>query len=152
MASGEQGRDDRTRSAGSQDAQPVVVRAEEDRSRPTLWQYLGRLLLAVINLYGVLLILYLPARVLFGGRLWPVALTNTFSPWILLPSFILLPVVLWARHWPARPIGPLRLLVWVDYVWYSASFYATRAWVGPDAGSDHRPVLAQLAWRTEASN
>lgn len=369
MASGEQGRDDRTRVADLQDARPVTVQAEGDRSRPALWQYLGRLLLAVINLYGVLLILYLPARVLFGDRLWPVALMNTFSPWVLLPSFVLLPVVLWIRHWPAvvmlgvgvivfvwrfgvlflpgrsvaagsdglivmtynvahdfvepddlvtalrssgadiiglqelteahaatierdlkevypyqvlygtgvpgkgvlsrfpiveeelfylqahrlphlrvvvdvhdarpsspdvpitvivahppppglslggyrvhpyaaaeisslaqmavangpgvlmgdfnltdqndnyallldaglndafravgwglgatwpaRPIGPLRLLVRVDYVWYSASFYATRAWVGPDAGSDHRPVLAQLAWRTEASN
>jgi vancomycin resistance protein VanJ len=49
--------------------------------------------------------------------------------------------------WPARSrIGLLRVLVRVDYIWYSAHFRAIRAWVGPDAGSDHLPVLAQLAW------
>ena len=368
MVSDGPGRGDQGGATGAQDTQSVV-QAERGRSRLTLWQRLWRRLLATINLYGVLLILYLPARALFGDHLWPVALMNTFSPWILLPSFILLPVVLWVRRWPAvvalgvgaitfvwwfgelflpgrsvaagadsltvmtynaahnfvesddlvatlrssgadivglqevteayaaaierdlievypyqvlygtgipgkgllsrfpileedlfylqvqrlphlrvvvdvhddrpslpdvpitvivahppppglspggyrihpyaaaeisslaqmtvangpgilmgdfnladqndnyallldaglsdafraagwglgatwpaRPIGPLRLLVRVDYVWYSTPFYATRAWVGPDAGSDHRPVLAQFVWRTAASN
>lgn len=54
--------------------------------------------------------------------------------------------------WPARRIGPLRLLVRVDYVWYSDHFHAIESWVGPHAGSDHLPVLARLAWRVEAQN
>jgi vancomycin resistance protein VanJ len=37
-------------------------------------------------------------------------------------------------------------LVRIDYVWYTDDFRATRAWVGPDAGSDHLPVLAELVW------
>jgi vancomycin resistance protein VanJ len=37
-------------------------------------------------------------------------------------------------------------LVRIDYIWYTDDFRATRAWVGPDAGSDHLPVLAELVW------
>jgi vancomycin resistance protein VanJ len=35
-------------------------------------------------------------------------------------------------------------LVRIDYIWHTEHFCATRAWVGPDAGSDHLPVLAEL--------
>ena len=48
--------------------------------------------------------------------------------------------------WPARKLEPLWPVVRVDYVWYTSQFQATRAWVGPDAGSDHLPVLAELEW------
>lgn len=48
--------------------------------------------------------------------------------------------------WPARKLEPLWPVVRVDYVWYTSQFHATRAWVGPDAGSDHLPVLAELEW------
>jgi endonuclease/exonuclease/phosphatase (EEP) superfamily protein YafD len=34
----------------------------------------------------------------------------------------------------------------IDYIWYTGDFRAARAWVGPDAGSDHLPVLAKLVW------
>jgi vancomycin resistance protein VanJ len=34
----------------------------------------------------------------------------------------------------------------IDYVWYTDHFTAQRAWVGPSTGSDHRAVLAELAW------
>ncbi|MBN1428443.1 MAG: endonuclease/exonuclease/phosphatase family protein [Anaerolineae bacterium] len=34
----------------------------------------------------------------------------------------------------------------IDYIFYTKQFRALRAWVGPDAGSDHMPVLAELAW------
>lgn len=40
-------------------------------------------------------------------------------------------------------------LVRIDFIWTTADFAALRAWVGPDAGSDHFPVLADLAWRLE---
>ncbi len=33
----------------------------------------------------------------------------------------------------------------IDYVWVSAGWLLSEAWVGPDAGSDHLPVLARLA-------
>lgn len=35
----------------------------------------------------------------------------------------------------------------VDYIWYSPHLRAEEAWVGPDGGSDHLPVLAMLHWR-----
>jgi endonuclease/exonuclease/phosphatase (EEP) superfamily protein YafD len=40
-------------------------------------------------------------------------------------------------------------LVRIDFIWTTADFAALRAWVGPDAGSDHFPVLADLTWRVE---
>jgi vancomycin resistance protein VanJ len=55
--------------------------------------------------------------------------------------------------WPARSrIGLLRLFVRIDYIWHSAHFRAIHAWVGPDAGSDHLPVLARLAWQAEVQD
>jgi vancomycin resistance protein VanJ len=40
---------------------------------------------------------------------------------------------------------PLRPVARVDYIWYTSALQAEAAWVGPDAGSDHLPVLARLA-------
>jgi vancomycin resistance protein VanJ len=34
----------------------------------------------------------------------------------------------------------------IDYIFHSKHLKADRAWIGPDAGSDHLPVLAQLHW------
>ncbi len=50
--------------------------------------------------------------------------------------------------WPVTQ-GSLRLrLVRIDYVWHSESFQALHADFGlTDGVSDHRPVLATLAWR-----
>ena len=46
-----------------------------------------------------------------------------------------------------RRRGRVRLMpmVRIDYIWYTEHLRATRAWVGADAGSDHLPVLAELA-------
>jgi endonuclease/exonuclease/phosphatase family metal-dependent hydrolase len=38
-------------------------------------------------------------------------------------------------------------VVRIDYVWHTRHFIATRAWVGGRTGSDHLPVIAELAWR-----
>jgi endonuclease/exonuclease/phosphatase (EEP) superfamily protein YafD len=55
--------------------------------------------------------------------------------------------------WPSRSrIGLLRLLVRIDYIWHSAHFRTIHAWVGPDAGSDHLPVLARLTWRAKVQD
>jgi vancomycin resistance protein VanJ len=43
--------------------------------------------------------------------------------------------------------GSFPLLTRIDFIFYTGDFEATRAWVGPDAGSDHLPVLAELVWR-----
>jgi vancomycin resistance protein VanJ len=40
---------------------------------------------------------------------------------------------------------PLRPVARVDYIWYTSALHAEAAWVGPDGGSDHLPVLARLA-------
>ncbi len=34
----------------------------------------------------------------------------------------------------------------IDYIFHTPHFYPRRAWVGPAIGSDHLPVLAELAW------
>lgn len=43
---------------------------------------------------------------------------------------------------------PLRPVARVDYIWCTPGVQAQAAWVGDDAGSDHLPVLAQLALET----
>ncbi len=34
----------------------------------------------------------------------------------------------------------------IDHILYSSPWVCTAAWVGPDVGSDHRPLLADLRW------
>lgn len=50
---------------------------------------------------------------------------------------------------PAR-LGPLPCLplLRLDYIWHTRHLRATACWIGEAAGSDHRPVLARLAWAT----
>ena len=67
----------------------------------TIGRFAGRLFLATIDLYAALLILYLPLRVLVGDRLGLLALLSTFLHWELLPAFILLPLAVRLRRWPA---------------------------------------------------
>ena len=51
-----------------------------------------------------------------------------------------------APHKPARRI--VAGLVRIDYIWHNAHFTALDAWPGQDSGtSDHRPVVAELAWK-----
>jgi|YNPNPStandDraft_1061719.scaffolds.fasta_scaffold13397_1 hypothetical protein len=58
-----------------------------------------RLLLAASDIYAVLMLTYLALRLFSGDRLWPVALLNNFTPWILLPALPVLILLLAARRW-----------------------------------------------------
>ncbi|MCS6801792.1 MAG: endonuclease/exonuclease/phosphatase family protein [Chloroflexota bacterium] len=51
------------------------------------------------------------------------------------------------RTFPLR-LGriPLLPLLRLDYIWLSSHLEAVSAHVGPDAGSDHLPVLADVRW------
>jgi vancomycin resistance protein VanJ len=50
---------------------------------------------------------------------------------------------------PARlGLVPALPVMRIDYIWHTGHFTTQAAWVGPDAGSDHLPVLARLTWRT----
>jgi len=46
-------------------------------------------------------------------------------------------------RWGLLPLIPL---VRIDYIWHSAPLQTVEAKVGADAGSDHLPVLATMAW------
>lgn len=48
-------------------------------------------------------------------------------------------------------IGKIRTIPFlrIDYIWHTRQLYTKDAWVGADAGSDHLPVLADLAWRED---
>ncbi|HLH73047.1 MAG TPA: endonuclease/exonuclease/phosphatase family protein, partial [Chloroflexota bacterium] len=48
---------------------------------------------------------------------------------------------------------PLVPVLRIDYVWHSPHLRAVSARVGADAGSDHLPVIVDLAWQTcQAAN
>lgn len=51
---------------------------------------------------------------------------------------------------PVRRFGPTPV-VRIDFVWVSQAFDVLDVQVGPDAGSDHLPVIAHLVWRTDAA-
>lgn len=48
--------------------------------------------------------------------------------------------------WPVHRGVKLLPLVRIDYIWYTSHFRAVEAWVGPETGADHLPVLARLVW------
>lgn len=58
----------------------------------------------------------------------------------------------WATS--GHPFGkiPLPPLVRVDYVWLSRHLRPLDAWVGPDGGSDHLPVLARMVFTAESGS
>ncbi len=47
---------------------------------------------------------------------------------------------------------PLLPLVRVDYIWHTDHLVAQAAWLGDDAGSDHLPVLARLALKSDPAS
>lgn len=51
------------------------------------------------------------------------------------------------------PMSRMRLppIVRYDYVWHTPEFESVGAWIGPDTGSDHLPVLARLRLRSAGS-
>ncbi|MBN1287003.1 MAG: endonuclease/exonuclease/phosphatase family protein [Anaerolineae bacterium] len=49
--------------------------------------------------------------------------------------------------WPAEYRLLMPPLVRIDYIWYTSHFRAVDAWVGPETGADHLPVLAKLVWQ-----
>ncbi|MDP8924844.1 MAG: endonuclease/exonuclease/phosphatase family protein [Chloroflexota bacterium] len=46
-----------------------------------------------------------------------------------------------------RPLGLSVPLLRIDYIFHTADLATVRAWVGPDGGSDHLPIVADLALR-----
>ena len=44
-----------------------------------------------------------------------------------------------------------RTAVRIDHVLVGGGAWATKCWVGPDVGSPHRPVIADLAWSPESA-
>jgi len=84
--------------------------------------------------YGLLCAAGLGDAFAEGGRLGGATLPVRLGPWKR---------YLWLNHllkW--LPLWPLFR---VDYIWRSASIRVQRAWVGPDGGSDHLPLLAQVS-------
>lgn len=57
-----------------------------------------RLLISALDLYGLMALLYLLLRFSTGDWLWPVALANAFTPWLLGFSLFSLPVALLLRQ------------------------------------------------------
>jgi endonuclease/exonuclease/phosphatase (EEP) superfamily protein YafD len=52
----------------------------------------------------------------------------------------------WRYAWRYAKTLPLGLLFRIDYIWHTDHFVVESAQVGPDAGSDHLPVIADLVW------
>jgi vancomycin resistance protein VanJ len=55
-----------------------------------------------------------------------------------------------ARQGYGYPFSKAIPLIRLDYVLYTTQLRVLSAWVGSDAGSDHLPIVAELAWRVES--
>lgn len=80
---------------------------------PTLKARLRLLLLATCDVYALSIIPYLVLRVLVGDDLWPVALMGVILHWLLLPAFVLLPVMLLTRRWLTAALTGLNVAVFL---------------------------------------
>jgi endonuclease/exonuclease/phosphatase (EEP) superfamily protein YafD len=49
-------------------------------------------------------------------------------------------------------LGPASYGLRIDHVLFGPRWQAVRAWVGPDVGSDHLPLLADLAWKPSSGD
>jgi vancomycin resistance protein VanJ len=61
--------------------------------------FIGKMFLAGCNIYAGVAVIYLLVRLVTARQWWPVALLDNGLPFLLLPSFILLIVMLARRHW-----------------------------------------------------
>ena len=52
-------------------------------------------------------------------------------------------------EWPRLPV--LRFGIRIDHILSSPDWQPCRCWVGPDVGSDHLPLIADLVWRDPTS-
>jgi len=104
-----------------------------------------RLLLAASDIYAVLMLTYLALRLFSGDRLWPVALLNNFTPWILLPALPVLILLLTARRWwRAALTGPgVAALMWL----YGGLFLPNPP-PPPCAASDGCTALTVMTYNT----
>lgn len=54
----------------------------------------------------------------------------------------------WQRGIPVRRLRVPPMMRF-DYIWHTQEFATEAAWIGPDTGSDHLPVMARLRLRPE---
>lgn len=104
----------------------------EPESRSWLANLITGMVLAAIDMYAALAILYLGLRALTGERYWPVKLANAFTPWILLPGFVTLAVCLALRR---RQRALFAAIPAVAFVWLYGGLYAPR--VDPPAACEN---------------
>ncbi len=103
---------------------------------------LGRLLLAAVDVYAVGICLYLLLRIFTGYRLWPLALASNLLHWLLLPAFILLPIILWRRRWPTAGMLAAGLIA---FIWLFGGLFLPRSTIPTvHAGSDQTLTVMTL--------
>jgi len=52
-------------------------------------------------------------------------------------------------YWNQDATVSVPRIVRIDYIFYAEEFFAAKAWLGADIGSDHMPVMANLVWYDE---
>jgi vancomycin resistance protein VanJ len=74
---------------------------------------LTNLMVAGFDVYGILVLVFILMRVLFGERLRLVGLGNNFLHWALLPIFMFAITLLQMRRWKHLPISVMGIIVFV---------------------------------------
>jgi vancomycin resistance protein VanJ len=92
----------------------------DDRFIRQVAAFFWRLALAGFDLYTVSLLVYLLLRLLAGERLWPVALLDNFTQWLLLPALPLLALLILTRH---RIRAALALANVLGFLWLFGALF-----------------------------
>jgi endonuclease/exonuclease/phosphatase (EEP) superfamily protein YafD len=105
-----------------------------------------RLLLTIADLYAIALAVYFVLRLLFGDRLWPVALVGVFLPWLLLPALLLFPAMLLLRRWPAAALQGLNVAA---FLWLFGGLFLPQ--FPPPIHGQHLTVMAYNVFNGRAA-
>ncbi len=108
---------------------------------------LGRLLLAAVDVYAVGICLYFLLRIFTGYRLWPLAMVSNLLHWLLLPAFILLPIILWRRRWPTAGMLAAGVLA---FIWLFGGLFLPQSTIQTArASSDQTLTVMTLNVKTD---
>lgn len=112
-----------------------VENASESKTPPIL-RFIGRLILAGVDIYILALLLYFVLRFIMNENFWPIALGTHFIHWGLLPSFPLFILAALLRQ-PKRATS-LLILVGVFLYLFGALFIPGRANDAPQGANQLR--------------
>lgn len=118
-------------------------------NKPTFMNLCGDLLASYSILYAISLIAFLSLYTLSGDRIWLIGFVGNFLEWVLLPTLILLPLMLWQRQWLATVLVGINATAFL--VLFGGQFIPNMGIAVAMADSGHT-TLTVMTYNTNSEN